>query len=120
MASLSRLASASVLCTGLSCGLCSPGPARAWLSSHRSGSHPVSCSALGLSGGFAAERVWTDERQYFSIAYLARRHSGKGAVLVGRVSGRELLPAQEAIPVTDAATVTGDLLYFDGGAHFGR
>jgi L-histidine N-alpha-methyltransferase len=55
---------------------------------------------LAEAGGFAAERVWTDERQYFSIAYLTLRHSGKGGVILGRVSGRELLPAQEAIPVT--------------------
>ena len=31
---------------------------------------------LAEAGGFTAERVWTDERQYFSVAYLARRHSG--------------------------------------------
>jgi L-histidine Nalpha-methyltransferase len=55
---------------------------------------------LAWAGGFAAERIWTDERQYFSVAYFALPHSGKSGVLPGRACGRALLPACEAIPVT--------------------
>ena len=33
---------------------------------------------LAWAGGFSAERVWTDERQYFSVAYLALQHSASG------------------------------------------
>jgi len=46
---------------------------------HTENSHKYSLPALNdlaEAGGFAVERVWTDERQYFSVAYLALRHSG--------------------------------------------
>ncbi len=52
---------------------------------------------LAEAGGFTVEHVWTDERQYFSVAYLACRHSGRDRVLPGRTSGRDPLPAHEAI-----------------------
>jgi dimethylhistidine N-methyltransferase len=52
---------------------------------------------LAEAGGFTAERVWTDERQYFSVAYLARRHSGRERVLPGRAGVRELPLGHEAI-----------------------
>ncbi len=48
---------------------------------HTENSYKYSLPALAdlaEAGGFAVERVWTDERQYFSVAYLTLRHSGKG------------------------------------------
>ncbi len=59
---------------------------------HTENSHKYSLSVLtdlAGAGGFTVERVWTDERQYFSVAYLARRHSGRDRVLPGWASGRE-------------------------------
>ena len=38
---------------------------------------------LATAGGFVVERVWTDERQWFSVAYLTLRHSGNDSVLTG-------------------------------------
>ena len=70
---------------------------------HTENSYKYSLSdltALAGASGFAAERVWTDERQYFSVAYLTLRHSGKCGVFPGPAGGRALLPAHEAIPVT--------------------
>jgi L-histidine Nalpha-methyltransferase len=55
---------------------------------------------LARASGFAVERVWTDERQYFSVAYLTIRHSGTDDVLPGRASGRASLSTREALPVT--------------------
>jgi uncharacterized SAM-dependent methyltransferase len=55
---------------------------------------------LAEASGFVAERVWTDERQYFSVGYLTLRHSGKDGVLPGQTGGCDLLPAHEALPVT--------------------
>jgi L-histidine Nalpha-methyltransferase len=45
---------------------------------------------LAEAGGFEVERVWTDERQYFSVAYLARRNAGRDPVRAGQASGRDL------------------------------
>jgi dimethylhistidine N-methyltransferase len=70
---------------------------------HTENSYKYSLPALAdmaRAGGFAAERVWVDEHQYFGVAYLALRHSGKDGVLPGGAGGRPLLPAHEAIPVT--------------------
>jgi L-histidine Nalpha-methyltransferase len=39
---------------------------------------------LARAGGFAAERVWADEQQYFGVGYFTLRHSGKDGVLPGR------------------------------------
>jgi hypothetical protein len=55
---------------------------------------------LAEAGGFAVKRVWTDERQYFGVAYLTLGHSEKDGVVPGRAGGHELLPAHDAIPVT--------------------
>jgi L-histidine Nalpha-methyltransferase len=55
---------------------------------------------LAWASGFAVERVWTDERQYFSVAYLTLRHTGTDGVLPGRASGRASLSTREALPVT--------------------
>jgi L-histidine Nalpha-methyltransferase len=69
---------------------------------HTENSYKYSFAALadlGRASGFAVERVWTDERQYFSVAYLTVRHSGKDRFPV-RPGGREMLPAHEAIPAT--------------------
>jgi L-histidine Nalpha-methyltransferase len=55
---------------------------------------------LAEVGGFTVERVWTDERQYFSVAYLGLRHLGKDWELPGGGGGHEILPAHKAIPVT--------------------
>ena len=46
---------------------------------HTENSYKYSLPALtdlAEAGGFAVERIWTDARQYFSVAYLALRHSG--------------------------------------------
>jgi uncharacterized SAM-dependent methyltransferase len=51
---------------------------------------------LAEAGGFTVERVWTDERQYFSVAYLTRRQSGRDRVIPGRIRGRDPLPAHES------------------------
>jgi dimethylhistidine N-methyltransferase len=70
---------------------------------HTENSYKYSLSALtdlAEAGGFVMERVWTDARQYFSMAYLALRHSGKDGVIPGRAGGYELLSAHEAIPAT--------------------
>jgi L-histidine Nalpha-methyltransferase len=70
---------------------------------HTENSYKYSLPALtdlAGAGGFAAERIWADERQYFSVAYLTLRHSGKDGVVPGRAGGHELLPAHEAIPAT--------------------
>jgi L-histidine Nalpha-methyltransferase len=55
---------------------------------------------LARAGGFAVERVWVDEHQYFSVVYLDLRHSGKDGVLPGPAGGRALLQAHEAISAT--------------------
>jgi dimethylhistidine N-methyltransferase len=55
---------------------------------------------LAEAAGFAVERVWTDERKYFSVFYLNSRHSGNDRVRPGRTGGRATLPAHEAIPAT--------------------
>lgn len=70
---------------------------------HTENSHKYTLAALadlGRASGFAAERVWTDERQYFCVAYLVLRHSEKDRENPGRAGGHDLLPAHEAIPVT--------------------
>ena len=59
-----------------------------------------SLNDLAEASGFGVERVWTDERQYFSVAYLTPRHSGNDRVLPGRAGDRAMLPAHEAIPAT--------------------
>ena len=60
---------------------------------------PALANLAGASG-FAVERVWTDDRQYFSVAYLTLGHSGADGVLPGRASGRASLSVREALPVT--------------------
>ena len=70
---------------------------------HTENSHKYSLPALtdlAEAGGFAVERVWTDERQYFSVAYLTQRHSGNDRVLPARAGRRDPLSANEAIPVS--------------------
>ena len=70
---------------------------------HTENSYKYSLAALAdlsRASGFAVERVWVDEHQYFSVAYLTVRHSGKEGVVPGRTGGRESLPAYEAIPVS--------------------
>ncbi len=70
---------------------------------HTENSYKYSLAALadlGRASGFAAERVWVDEHQNFSVAYLTVRHSGKEGALPGRAGGRAMLPAHDAIPVT--------------------
>jgi dimethylhistidine N-methyltransferase len=70
---------------------------------HTENSHKYSLAALadiGRASGFAAERVWTDERRYFSVAYLALRQLRKDGVLPGQAGCRALLPAREGIPAT--------------------
>jgi L-histidine Nalpha-methyltransferase len=70
---------------------------------HTENSHKYSLPALNdlaEAGGFTVERVWTDERQYFSVVYLTPRHSGNDRVLAGRAGGRAKLPAHEAILAT--------------------
>ena len=67
---------------------------------HTENSHKYSLPALtdlAQAGGFSAERVWTDERQYFSVAYLTVRHLGKQGVPPGRAGGRELLTAHKEL-----------------------
>ena len=47
---------------------------------HTENSYKYSLPALtdlAKAGGFAAERVWTDERQYFSVAYLTPGTRGR-------------------------------------------
>jgi dimethylhistidine N-methyltransferase len=70
---------------------------------HTENSYKYSISALtNLAGasGFAAECVWTDERQYFCVAYLTLPHSANHVVLPRPAGGRAMLPAQEAISMT--------------------
>ena len=70
---------------------------------HTENSYKYSLPALAdlaRASGFATERVWTDEHQYFGVVYLVLRHSGKEGVLAGRAGGRSLLQAREVIPVT--------------------
>jgi L-histidine N-alpha-methyltransferase len=70
---------------------------------HTENSHKYSLAALtdlAAAGGVAVERVWTDERQYFSVAYLRMWHSAKDGVVPGRIGGRELLSAHESVPAT--------------------
>lgn len=69
---------------------------------HTENSYKYSLSALAdlaRASGFASQRVWTDERQYFSVAYLTLRHSGKDRVLPVRAGGSTSLPESEAIAV---------------------
>jgi L-histidine Nalpha-methyltransferase len=54
---------------------------------------------LARAGGFAVERVWTDERRYFSVAYLTLRRSGRG-MLDDWTGGRAMLPVYESISAT--------------------
>lgn len=56
---------------------------------------------LAESAGFVAKQVWADERQYFSVAYLAVRHSGKDGVFPEWAVSPASLPAHEAIPMPD-------------------
>ena len=56
---------------------------------HTENSYKYSLPALtdlAEVGGFAVERVWMDERQYFSVAYLALRHSGKDVCFLCEVA----------------------------------
>jgi L-histidine Nalpha-methyltransferase len=56
---------------------------------HTENSYKYSLPALvdlAKAGGFAVERVWTDERQYFSVAYLRPRNSDNQRVLSGSAS----------------------------------
>src|SRR5579871_5546777 len=53
---------------------------------------------LARACGFAVDRVWMDERHYFSVAYLTLRHSGNDDVLPGQEGRRKSLSANEAIP----------------------
>jgi dimethylhistidine N-methyltransferase len=55
---------------------------------------------LAGAGGFAVERVWTDERQYFSVAYLTLRHSGTEGVLPRKGSGHPSRSRRKALPVS--------------------
>ena len=53
---------------------------------HTENSYKYSLPALtdlAAAGGFAVERIWTDARRYFSVAYLTFEHSGKDGVLPG-------------------------------------
>jgi len=43
-----------------------------------------------------------------------------GGVNAGRILERWSAAAEFSVYLTDAATVTGHILYVDGGAHFGR
>src|SRR5579871_5052243 len=45
---------------------------------------------LAEAGGFAVQRVWSDARHYFSVAYLTLRHSGKDGMPLVPVGEREL------------------------------
>jgi L-histidine Nalpha-methyltransferase len=70
---------------------------------HTENSYKYSLPALNdlaQASGFAVERVWTDERQYFSVAYLTPDHTGNDSVLPGHADCRTMLPAHEAIPAT--------------------
>jgi L-histidine Nalpha-methyltransferase len=70
---------------------------------HTENSYKYSLPALNdlaAAGGFTVERVWTDERQYFSVAYLTPRQSENDRLLPGRAGGRAKLPAHEAILAT--------------------
>ena len=70
---------------------------------HTENSYKYSLPALNHLAeavGFAVERVWTDERQYFSVAHLTLRPSGKNRGLPGRVGRHAMLPVREAIPAT--------------------
>jgi uncharacterized SAM-dependent methyltransferase len=69
---------------------------------HTENSYKYSLPALtdlAEAGGFVPDRVWTDERQYFSVAYLTLRHSKKNGLHLGRVGASAMPPAREAIPV---------------------
>jgi len=69
---------------------------------HTENSYKYSLHALAdlaSACGFVAEQVWTDERQYFSVAYLTLRRSGNDRVVRGQDSRREAVPANQAIPV---------------------
>jgi L-histidine N-alpha-methyltransferase len=68
---------------------------------HTENSYKYSVSALTAlaeTAGYRVERVWMDERQYFSVVYLVPRDTGNDGVLPGWAGGRTILPAQEAIP----------------------
>ena len=52
---------------------------------------------LAEASGFTVERVWTDERQYFSVAYLVHRRPAHDQVVPGRQRNLDTLPAHEAI-----------------------
>jgi L-histidine Nalpha-methyltransferase len=70
---------------------------------HTENSHKYSLPALtdlAEASGLVVERVWTDERRYFSVVYLTPRHSGKDSVLPGLAGSRAMLPSHEAIPAT--------------------
>jgi hypothetical protein len=61
---------------------------------------------LADAGGFALERVWTDERQYFSVAYLTPRHSGNDRVLPGSGTDDDGAVARSAL-MTSCESKTG-------------
>jgi L-histidine Nalpha-methyltransferase len=77
---------------------------------HTENSHKYSLpvlTELAEAGGFTTERVWTDERQYFCVAYLARRQSGRDGVLPGRASSRDPLPTPVRLSEPDAPARSG-------------
>lgn len=68
---------------------------------HTENSYKYSLPALNdlaTACGLVMERVWTDERQYFIVAYLTLRHSENDGGLSGRNGGRPMLPAHQTIP----------------------
>jgi dimethylhistidine N-methyltransferase len=53
---------------------------------------------LAWAGGFATQRVWADEQQYFGVAYFTVRHTEKLGALSDHVHA--VLQSREALPMT--------------------
>jgi dimethylhistidine N-methyltransferase len=56
---------------------------------------------LAAAAGFGMERVWMDERRYFSVCYFTVRDLRKDGPAPGLAGGHERLPARQARPVTE-------------------
>jgi len=113
-------------------GILGPGEGRgllpwSWAETRLVGSRDYWVATVGPDGSphvTPVWGVWVQGAGWFSSSRQSRKARNIGAcgpvVLTTDDSSEPVVVEGDAVLVTDAATVTGDILYVDGGAHFGR